>query len=63
MYIDMKVLGGLPVEIYVEGDEWYVTRIAGRRVKKFSHVKWLHNKIEASRIEYQRVLDAISEAE
>lgn len=45
MYINIKVLGGLPVEIYADNNEWYVVAIAGRWLRKLSHANWIYNRV------------------
>jgi hypothetical protein len=72
--IDTTVLGGLPVtiEYTVQGaepdvgimssyvDEWYITAINGRAVKKCD---WLDRRIAATKGETDRILEELNEAD
>lgn len=69
---DVTVLGGLliTVEFTVSGaepdvgimgegvDEWYVTHIAGRALRKGEKCDWLYNRINAAKGEEDRIIEA-----
>jgi hypothetical protein len=59
MYINIVVLGGLAIEFWHDGDEWFIVTVAGRS-RKQKHLRWIYARIEQSR-DYQRILDAIAD--
>lgn len=72
MQTEINVLGGLSITVefslcraepdvgimydYVE--EWYITEIAGRPLRKKESADWLYRRIEATKGEEDRILEA-----
>lgn len=72
--IDITVLGGLSIEVeystgYEDGEcgypghyveEWYITAIAGRTLRKGEKADWLYKRIEAAK-EEDKIVEACLE--
>lgn len=72
MQATVRVLGGLEitVEFSMQGaepdvgimsayvEEWYITEIAGRPLRKKESADWLYKRIEAKKGEEERILEA-----
>lgn len=73
--IEVTVLGGLNIEVeYTMGgadrsvgimsdyvEEWYITAIAGRSLRKGEKADWLYKRIEAAK-EEDKIVEACCEA-
>jgi hypothetical protein len=60
MYINLTVLGGLAIEFWHDGDEWFIVTVAGRS-RKQKHLRWIYARIEASIRDITAIHEAIRE--